>query len=44
MLTWQLLLGLEYLHAVGVVHADVKPANCLLDKQGLLKLSDFGCA
>ena len=40
----QIVLGLEYLHALGVVHADIKPANCLLDKSGLLKLSDFGCA
>ena len=40
----QMLLGLEYLHALGVVHADIKPANCLIDKNGLLKLSDFGCA
>lgn len=40
----QIVLGLEYLHALGVVHADIKPANCLLDKSGMLKLSDFGCA
>jgi serine/threonine protein kinase len=40
----QICLGLEYLHALNVVHADIKPANCLLDKSGLLKLSDFGCA
>jgi len=40
----QIVLGLEYLHALGVVHADIKPGNCLLDKNGLLKLADFGCA
>ena len=40
----QIVLGLEYLHAMGVVHADIKPGNCLLDKNGLLKLADFGCA
>ena len=29
----QIVLGLEYLHALGVVHADIKPGNCLLDKK-----------
>jgi serine/threonine protein kinase len=29
----QMVLGLEYLHARGVVHGDVKPGNVLIDKQ-----------
>jgi hypothetical protein len=37
----QLLSGLGWLHAAGVVHRDVKPANCLL-VEGELKLADFG--
>ncbi len=37
----QLLTGLAYLHAAGMVHRDVKPANCLF-VDGQLKLADFG--
>lgn len=37
----QLLAGLASLHAAGMVHRDVKPANCLF-VGGRLKLADFG--
>jgi serine/threonine protein kinase len=37
----QLLEGLASLHAAGMVHRDVKPANCLF-VDGKLKLADFG--
>jgi len=37
----QLLAGLASLHAAGMVHRDVKPANCLF-VNGRLKLADFG--
>jgi eukaryotic-like serine/threonine-protein kinase len=37
----QLLAGLAILHAAGMVHRDVKPANCLF-VGGQLKLGDFG--
>jgi len=37
----QLLEGLASLHEAGMVHRDVKPANCLL-VDGQLKLADFG--
>lgn len=37
----QLLSGLAFLHEAGVVHRDVKPANCLF-VDGELKLADFG--
>jgi hypothetical protein len=37
----QLLEGLAWLHQAGMVHRDVKPANCLF-VDGQLKLADFG--
>lgn len=37
----RLLEGLAFLHTEGMVHRDVKPANCLF-VEGALKLADFG--
>ncbi|KAI4289579.1 MAG: hypothetical protein L6R35_001157 [Caloplaca aegaea] len=37
-----LMLGIEYLHAQGVVHRDIKPDNCLLTEDNVLKVVDFG--
>jgi serine/threonine protein kinase len=39
----QLILGVQYLHSMGVAHRDLKPENLLLDKSSsTLKITDFG--
>lgn len=36
--------ALQYAHDHGIVHRDIKPENLLLDKNGRVKIADFGIA
>jgi|GEM_PF-5075307 len=38
----QYLDGLMNLHRLGMAHGDIKPENCLVYDNGLLKIADFG--
>uniref|UniRef100_A0A347ZJ76 non-specific serine/threonine protein kinase n=1 Tax=Reticulitermes speratus TaxID=60591 RepID=A0A347ZJ76_9NEOP len=40
----ELLLGLGHLHSLGLVYRDLKPENILVDKEGHIRITDFGLA
>lgn len=40
----QILDGLETIHAAGIYHLDIKPANIMVDKEQVVKLIDFGAS
>ncbi|XP_031489629.2 mitogen-activated protein kinase kinase kinase 18-like, partial [Nymphaea colorata] len=38
------LLGLRYLHGIGIVHRDIKGSNLLVGRDGEVRIGDLGCA
>ncbi|MCC6881202.1 MAG: protein kinase, partial [Verrucomicrobiales bacterium] len=40
----QICEALQYAHEMGFVHRDIKPANIFINRQGMLKVGDFGLA
>ena len=40
-ITYQLLLGLKYMHSADIIHRDLKPANILINADATVKVSRF---
>ena len=41
---YQIIAAIKYCHSKRILHRDLKPQNLLIDKNGAIKLADFGLA
>jgi serine/threonine protein kinase len=41
---FQIISAIKYCHSKRILHRDLKPQNLLIDKNGMIKLADFGLA
>ncbi|KAG0418081.1 putative cell division protein kinase [Dictyocoela roeselum] len=41
-IAYQIIAGLAYIHSRNLIYRDLKPGNVLLDRSGLVKITDFG--
>lgn len=39
---WQIACGIRDIHSANVVHRDIKPQNIRIDREGVVKILDFG--
>ncbi|EAY11414.1 CAMK family protein kinase [Trichomonas vaginalis G3] len=39
---YEIINVIEYIHSQGLCHLDIKPSNIIVDKNGRVKLADFG--
>ena len=41
-IVYQILCGLRFLHATGIIHRDIKPSNIFVTKDLKVKIGDLG--
>ena len=41
---FQILIAINFCHSKRILHRDLKPQNLLIDKDGIIKIADFGLA
>lgn len=42
LILYRILCGFKFMHSANIVHRDIKPGNILINKNGEIKICDFG--